>query len=76
MTASMRDVLPSVRDPQRFWDVFGVVLGYVVVLWIVLHLSNSPIVRAETVLGTALVCVWTMWAIRRILDRAARSGLR
>lgn len=61
---------PSLRDPRSIWDVFAVLMAYVLLEHLVLRVTGSLIVRQELVVIAILVVLWTMWAFLRILSRA------
>lgn len=65
---------PSIRHPQSIWDILAVWLAYLVLEYIVLHVTGSPIVRQELVVITIIVVLWTIWAVLRILSTSTSSN--
>lgn len=61
---------PSVRKPRSFYDVFGVVACGIVVMAAVLAVWHGTLVRREMVAFMAIVFLWAVWAVDRVLDHA------
>ncbi|MFB6293483.1 MAG: hypothetical protein ABEH60_04400 [Halonotius sp.] len=61
--------LPSIRQPQAFYDVFGVVIAGVLVVAAVLSLWHGTVVRVEMAVFIGLVFLWAAWAIYRVLEQ-------
>lgn len=68
--------LPSVRHPKSFYDVFGVIVIGIVVMTIVLSIWHGTFVRREMVVFIAIVFLWAVWAIDKILEHSVEESRR
>lgn len=69
--------LPSVRDPQSFYDVYAVTVIGTVVMAIVLHIWHGSFVRIEMLAFVGVVFLWAGWATSAFsasTSRSRRSG--
>lgn len=66
--------LPSVRHPQSFYDVFGVAVIGVVIMAAVLSIWHGTFVRREMVVFIAIVFVWAVWAVDKILEYSTEEA--
>ena len=67
---------PSIRNPRSIWDIFAVLIAYLLVEYIVLRITGSFIVQQELVIIAILVAIWALWAILRILSNSPKSNMR
>lgn len=58
---------PSIREPRGFYDVFGVLVGGVLVVAAILTLWHRTIIRIEMAIFSGLLFLWAGWAIYRML---------
>ena len=65
---------PSIRDPRSIWDVFAVLVAYVLLEYVALQVTGSLLLRQELVVIAIIVVLWTMWAVLQILSAAERAG--
>lgn len=68
--------LPSVRNPRSIWDIFAVLVGYIIFEYIVLQITGSFVVQQELIIVAIVLAFWTMWAILQILSGPSQSNLR
>ncbi|WP_254526041.1 hypothetical protein [Natrinema caseinilyticum] len=68
--------LPSVRHPHSFYDVFSVVTVAVAIMALVLTIWYGSIIRAEMVVFIAIIFMWAVWAIERILSESEERAKR
>lgn len=66
--------LPSIRQPQSFYDIFGVSVIGVVIAALVLSIWHGTFVRFEMVMFITIVFLWDAWAINRILDKGVNQS--
>ncbi len=59
--------LPSIRNPQSFYDVYVVTVAGTVVMALVLHFLHGSFVRIEMVVFMGFVFLWAGWATYRVL---------
>lgn len=60
--------LPSIRNPRSIWDIFAVLVSYIIFEYIVLQITGSFVVQQELVIVAIVLAFWTMWAILQILS--------
>lgn len=72
----MRARFPSVRHPRSFYDVFGVAAIGVAVMAVVLSVWHGTFVRGEMVVFIAIVFLWAVWAVDKILEDAVEESRR
>lgn len=65
---------PSIRYPRSLWDILAVVFAYFALEYIVLQLTELPIVRQGLIVVAIIVILWTVWAVSRILSLSMYSN--
>ncbi len=68
--------LPSVRRPATFFDVFTVTAVSIALVATVLAIWHGSFVRVEMGAFIALIFIWVVWAINRILNESIRGSER
>lgn len=59
---------PSLRRPEGFGDIFPILLGYIVLLWIFIQVVDNIHARRVYVLGAIIMFGWASWALLSILE--------
>lgn len=59
---------PSLRKPKEFADIFPILLGFIVLLWIFIQAFDNIYARRVYVLGAIIMFGWASWAILSILE--------
>lgn len=59
--------LPRLKDPQGFYDIFLISILYVLVLFVIVNLFESSIMRQIFLIPAIPIGLWAGWAVLRIL---------